>query len=130
MKLWWRVSSPIFVITEDGEDLSKIIWDRDLGVHSYSEPMYQFKHAGTEKKLIHSQAKDLNCTIRRGHNGPVIYKRLGNEIWKEGDSTKAVDSKKFRVTPGNYYDVKCTCIIGDTINLVTYNDGSQVAKVI
>lgn len=126
MRLWWRVAYPIYVIAQDNEDLSDVIWNRDLGEHSYSEPMYQAtKYIGSEKELIKSQSGDLNCTICRGYNGSVIYRRKGSDIFHEGDKPYVVDQKIYRATPGNddlwpSGDVK----IGDSIIAKTFSNGA------
>lgn len=86
MKLWWKVAHPSYVITEDDVDLSdKMATFAAPGPSDYQEPKYQFVQAGSEAELIASRSSDLNCTVLRGHMGAVVYKRLGDEIFRDGE---------------------------------------------
>jgi hypothetical protein len=102
MKLFWRISEPAYAVSE--EDLSQIIWERHLGVRSYSEPMYQeIETVEDESAAVAHVSDDLNVTLRRGHGGPVIFKRHLDNIYKEGDEPFEVSERTFRVTRGNFY---------------------------
>ena len=63
MKLWWVVAHPIYVITEDNEDLSDLQTTSAIGSYDneYQEPMYQLKHTGSEKGLVESLGSSCFC---------------------------------------------------------------------
>lgn len=128
MKLWWMVAHPIYVITEDNEDLSDLQMTSVIGSYDneYQEPMYQLKHTESEKELVKSQSADLNCTIQHGHNGPVIYKRLGDDIFRKGDKPYVVAEKTYCATPGNddLWPRGVVVKIGDIISAETYSNGT------
>lgn len=132
MRLWWRAAHPVYVIVEDNDDLSEVIWNRDLGEHSYSEPMYRkTEHTGTEKELIKLKSSDLNCTIYRGRNGPVIYKRFNADIFYEGDKLYVVEEKTYTARPGANSDL-CPdgARWGDSILAKTYSNGHIERKLV
>lgn len=132
MKLWWRVSYPIYVVSE--ENLAELQATFTIGSfgNTYQEPMYQLSRTvENEEEAIRCLDNDLNVTLRRGHNGPVIYKRHDRDIFREDDKPFQVDETTFLVTQGNYHDhLECVYKIGDTLRRVTYSDGSRLLSVV